>query len=174
MPTLYIANTTKQAHDFVFRIAGDSRLHRSQIPPGAQRTVWSNPTAEMIASVVAQHEKYGLVDARRIDQTRAFVGLCFSVDRPVNLDQLLKVIEQNEAALDARGKTIRREAAATIWASRREDEVGDDSGAKLKNLQVEIVEDTKPDTVGFEEHIEVRADGIPPKKRAWFGLGAKR
>ena len=33
--------------------------------------------------MIQQHGVYGLIDATKIDQNRVYIGLCYSIDKPV-------------------------------------------------------------------------------------------
>ena len=70
---LYIANTTKQRHDFAYRQPETGRLIYHPINAGAQSVVLDG-TGE-IDLVIQQHGVYGLIDATKSTRT-AFISAC--------------------------------------------------------------------------------------------------
>ncbi|SUH14978.1 Uncharacterised protein [Salmonella enterica subsp. enterica] len=79
---LYIANTTKTAPRFRLAQTGDGRLVYHPINAGSQAVVIDGTRAE-IDLIIQQHADYGLIDATKIDQNRIYIGLCYSIDKPV-------------------------------------------------------------------------------------------
>ena len=113
MTTLYIANTSKQDHDFTFRQA--ERLHPTtiKIPAGTQAPVVKNGDSELVDSIIAHHRPYGLLHAKEAAKSKRFVGMCYDVDRPVTFKDMKVVFEHNDHALEEQG----REQVAGIAAA---------------------------------------------------------
>lgn len=103
---LYIANTTKQRQIFAYRKLETGRLIQIPINHGDQMMVLDGSTDEVDA-VVQHHRVYGLVDSTKIDQSRAFVGLCYSLNKPVSASVIEKAIRDNDIHL-TRGAHGRR------------------------------------------------------------------
>lgn len=146
MPDLYIANLTKQHQDFIFLEPGSQNSlspprHRTQrIGIGEQALIHKRKmTHEEIDEIVKQHEAYGLVNFKDIDN-KEFRGLCYSIDRPIPVEKILDGIEMNENQREEISKRVRRESAAAL----SEHINGDDSSkSELNSLQVEVREETE-------------------------------
>lgn len=80
---LYVANCTNQHRQFVYRVPEDKRLHQTLIPMGSQALVWKDDQPEIIRAIIDQHLHYGLTAVRDISRAKKFVGICYSVDKPV-------------------------------------------------------------------------------------------
>jgi hypothetical protein len=141
---LYVANTSKQNHDLLFRLPEDTRVHSERIPMGEQRRIYSDDlTREQVDAIISQHTRYGLADSRTLDQTRGFVGLCQ---------------DQNGSALNQRSHTIRHENAVSVF-----DELQKATHGKVRKLDLESTEDPKKasDTGLFEEHLFTEGEPAP-------------
>ncbi|HHK5918292.1 TPA: hypothetical protein ACQVIK_002539 [Serratia marcescens] len=106
---LYIANTTKQRHDFAYRQPETGRLIYHPINAGAQSVVLDGTRGE-IDLVIQQHGVYGLIDATKIDQNRVYIGLCYSIDKPVQSRIIEKAMRDNDDHLN-RAAHERRQAS---------------------------------------------------------------
>ena len=111
---LYVANTTAQNHEFLYRVLEVPNLRRMPIPAGSQSQVPGDFNLEEIEFIVQQHTPYGLVAADKVQQLRTYIGLCFSIDKPVQLGSLRYVFQQNQDVLIARGKEIQAAAAVAV------------------------------------------------------------
>lgn len=120
---LYIANTTKQRQIFAYRKIETGRLIQIPINHGDQMMVLDGTTEEVDA-VVQHHQVYGLVDSTKIDQSQAFVGLCYSINKPVSASVIEKTIRDNDNHL-TRGAHGRRQASiAALDSKLRESGIG--------------------------------------------------
>ena len=120
---LYIANTTKQRQIFAYRKLETGRLVQIPINHGDQMMVLDGSTDEVDA-VVQHHQVYGLVDSTKIDQSQAFVGLCYSLNKPVSASVIEKAIRDNDIHL-TRGVHGRRQASvAALDSALRESGTG--------------------------------------------------
>lgn len=108
---LYVANLTRQHHHFTFRSSSDSKLMQVPIPIGQQQRVLKDATEAEIDAVVKQHAPYGMALASEVSKRKEFVGLCYSVDRKINVDAIMHGLEHNTDVLIDRGREIRRGAA---------------------------------------------------------------
>jgi hypothetical protein len=106
---LYIANTTKQRHDFTYRKPETGRLVYHPINAGSQAVVLDGTKAE-IDIIIQQHEVYGLIDAGNIDHNRAYIGMCYSIDKPVASRIIEKAMRDNDGHLN-RAAHERRQAS---------------------------------------------------------------
>lgn len=172
MTTLYIANTSKQHHDFVFRIASENQRTRVQkILMGEQVRIYRDTDVETIDSIIKQHEQYGLVDASKIDQRKPFIGLCYSVDKPIKVEKFMYASEHNDDVLIDQGREIRKEQAAATYASFEEN-----LPATMRQLSTEVVEETDSSDRGMNEVIAARRDApaIPPTQGRIAKRSARR
>lgn len=118
---LYVANTTKQRHDFTFRRLEKTNLVHHPIRAGEQSIVLDGTTEE-IDYILRQHEIYGLIDATRIDQSKAYIGLCYSTEKPVASKIIEKAMRDNDQHLTRKSNDHRQASAfATSEKLRSED-----------------------------------------------------
>lgn len=120
---LFIANTTKQRHIFTFRVLETGRLRQIPIEHGSQMAVLDGSTDE-IEAVIKHHQVYGLIDASKIDQSRQFVGLCYSIDKPVSANIIEKTIRDNDDHLTRNAHNRRLASVAALDTSLRESGIG--------------------------------------------------
>ena len=123
---LYVANTTKQRHIFSFRVLETGRLRQIPIAHGSQMLVLDNASREEIDAVIQHHQVYGLVDSSKIDQSKSFVGLCYSVDKPVSASVIEKTIRDNDDHLTRSSHGRRQASVAALDSSLRESGTGYD------------------------------------------------
>ena len=158
---LIIANCTKQPHDFTYRVPGTGQLRRQPIPAGGNSRIHEDAPEHILREIIAQHAHYGLIDAKTIDQRRGFIGLCFSFDKPVDVQKILYADEANTGVLEATAHELGKERAAAI-AGQIEDQLGE-----VTRVEVEVVEDSKPgdNTPGqFAQGFEVTSRGTAPRR----------
>lgn len=111
MTKLYIANCTKQHNHFHYRVIGSTRAFNQTIEAGKQVQLSGDFQQEDIDSIIQQHEAYGLIDSNRVKSARNFVGLCYSIGKPVTLNAMEVAFDQNTKLLDAQGQELRKMAA---------------------------------------------------------------
>ena len=114
MAKMYVANLTRQAQDFIYRLPETRKSTFQQIPVGGQVLLSGDLTTKDIEAVIQQHAPYGMVPAAEVAKRREFNGLCFALDRPVPIEALRRGLEANRAVLDARGVELRRQAAIAV------------------------------------------------------------
>ena len=101
-----------------------------------------------------------------IDRTKDFSGICYDVDRPVQVEKLRRAMAKKTEVLVERGREIRKMAAIAnnnaLEASLEES--GRPEG--LRELSMEIVEEnpTEASENPINEGIAVVADGVVPQK----------
>lgn len=109
MADLYIANCTKQDHDFVFQLPEAKSHHKRLIPAGGQiRLKDIEPTTA--ESIIEHHAIYGMRDLAKIKHEKGFVGLCYS-DREIKLSGIAAAVEHNDEALQQEGLALRKQAS---------------------------------------------------------------
>jgi len=108
----------------------------------------------VLAEIIRQHAPYGLIPYDEVPKTKAFIGLCFRFDKPVDLDRLLHAIDHNVDVHAQNDERARREAAVAV-----NNAIQENVGTPVEALEVETVEMTKPDaTTGYAHGIEVLRD----------------
>lgn len=163
MPKLYIANLTKQRHDFIYRVPNDPRLHQQDIPLGGQRQIWSEAPVSTLRYIVEQHERYGLIPVTEVTRKRDFAGLCYSFDKPIDVEKMLFALDHNDGFLVQSSMEVRKQAAGAVMNLHAHH----DSPAYLRSMSFEVLEEQKKptDPVGLNEVIEVTLDGKPRQPR---------
>ena len=131
---LYIANTTKQRHIFTFRTLENGRLRQIPINHGSQ-TVVLDGTSDDVNAVIEHHQIYGLVDASKIDQSQQFVGICYSIDKPVPAGVIEKTIRDNDEHLTRNAHERRKASLAAHDNKLRESGTGYDGDMEFSAEQ---------------------------------------
>lgn len=139
---LYIGNTTKKLQVFLYRRPGSSRPNdfmQMEIPPGGQNRIpLRDLTKEQIDAIVNHHAKYGLRSVEEITRTHRgrYIGMCYSIDKPVPLERLQIGIQHNDNLLVQFGEEL-RQAAAVVTAQAIEE----NTGHTLAELEVSVEEE---------------------------------
>lgn len=158
---LFIANTTKQRQIFAYRKLETGRLVQIPINHGDQMMVLDGSTEE-VESVILHHQVYGLIDSTKIDQSQVFVGLCYSINKPVSASVIEKTIRDNDIHL-TRGAHGRRQASlAALDSSLRESGTGY-SGEMEVSVEQAKGRDDHDDTPTVSETIVTEKSGSKKK-----------
>jgi hypothetical protein len=165
MSDLYIANTSKQNHLFCYRLPENPSFRTQEIPPGGQVRLPGDLSTDEVRRIIDHHKQYGLVDSRELSRADGFVGICYSLGAPVNIDAILGTFERNDGELNDRAQERRDETAAAIASS-----MSERLGVRVARAEVEQVESgtvTGPvrDTSSpqFAVGSEVVADNVAPR-----------
>lgn len=157
MPTLYVANASKQNHDFIYRLPEETSFRRQQIPRGGQIVIYqANINADIVSIILDQHLRYGLVDSSKIDSTKPFVGLCYSIDKPINVNKIMYADEHNAGVLQNQSEEARKLSAAAIHDAIN---ASTDGAVRVERLDFEVVEQNKPSEPGLNEIVSVSRQG---------------
>lgn len=145
MSILYVANATKHYQEILFRLPEATGARRMTIKPGEQLSIrdLSMPDVE---AIIRQNVVYGWTDVAAVDRTKPFVGIVYSVDRPIKADKIMGAMEHNLVVLTQRGKQ-NREMAAVATNATLERQIEASNVADLKSMEVTIMEEdskTKP------------------------------
>lgn len=139
---LYIGNTTKKTQIFLYRRPGSERPNdfmQMEIPPGGQNRVPVRDLSQpQIDAIVNHHAKYGLRSVEEITRTHRgrYIGMCYSIDKPVPLERLQLGIQHNDEILVQFGEDL-RQAAAVVTAQAIEQH----TGRALAELEVSVEEE---------------------------------
>jgi hypothetical protein len=101
---LYIANCSKQVHNFLYRVPEATGLRAQPIKEGGQIQISGELQPEAIDYVVNQHVRYGLIPVDDIDRAKPFIGLCYSIDRPIPATKIQKLMIHNQGILEERAE----------------------------------------------------------------------
>lgn len=166
MTTLYIANTSKQYHQFIYRRPeSQATAPPLEIPPGQQRAIGTNLTQADVDYIIRHHTKYGMVPAKEAAKTKNFVGLCYSVDKPVSEDNLEVAFDHNEAVLQAIADVNRENTAVAITKSLEDTLESTHSPVKIGRVEVEVSQETKVgETQKVNAGVEVVREGTAPRR----------
>lgn len=163
MPTLHIANCTKQKHDFIYRVPEERSTRKQQIQPGSQIVVYqAGAPLEILTSIVEQHLPYGLVDVTEIDRRKPFVGMCFSWDKPIRVEKIMYADEHNAGVLNEQSLEARKLSAAALHNAIESVTQGT---ARLESLELEVVEQNGHHEAGLNENVIVSRAGQPEAPR---------
>ena len=167
MQTMFVANCTQQIQHFAYRLPEGKRAYTQEIAIGGQIRVAGRGNGELtpidIESIIQQHAKYGFTSVDEIDRTRPFVGMCFSLDKPVRVNKIEHAIEHNQSVLIKRGEEIRENAAVGVHNKIAQDI----PGLKGLELQTSELDDPKSGRVGkFAEgtRVDTAAPRVKPKR----------
>ena len=161
MPALYVANLSKQHHQFLFHRRENPQVIPEHIPVGSQIRIGGNLTMDDIEDIIKQHLPYGLKSVKELKRTQSFSGLCYSIDEPVQMDSFDVALEKNDDVLNANAEERRQTAAEAIADSNRK--LAGEAGLPLQRTEVETVEDTKGTptlAVGYERP----ESGVEPRR----------
>lgn len=137
---MYVANCTQQVQDFIYRTIGSVTTRTQRIEIGSQVRLSGEFNTEDIDYIVSQHAKYGMVAASSIKNgpgSKKFVGVCYSVDKPVAVDSIQIAISLNTQVLIERGRETRQQAAVAV------NNIIADQNTSLETLELSVVEEPK-------------------------------
>jgi hypothetical protein len=137
---LYIANTTKQHHDFVYRVPETVAMRTQKIRVGTQVKIAGVSTTQEIDYVLNQHLKYGLVHVSAIDTSKGLISMLYS-DKPISSARIEQAMRYNDGVLIKAGKKIREEAAIADSVRLEQNIVDEDLPATLRQYEASIVEE---------------------------------
>lgn len=171
MTTLWIANTTNQNHQFLYRRPEKPKVEMELIPMGHQCAI-RNLDEPAVAAIIEQHEPYGLVPASEARKTKRFIGLCYSLERPVTLDTMIETAAKNQVQLEERADERREEVANAVTANMNQvqADAGLPDAGRIGTL-IEVI-DEKRGTI--EQGYESVPAGVAPKSKGKLGRKAQQ
>lgn len=111
---------------------------------------------------------YGLVDQKEIDRTKVFVGYCYSIGKPVDVEKLMIAIQGNTDVLVERGKLMRKESAI-VGEHGLATQVLESTGADLQNFEAsteEVDHDSRSGLPPVAEGVRItRGETVPAAPR---------
>ena len=166
---LFIGNATRQILDLTCRIPEIASIYRQKIPVGCQVIVAGGQlNGPQIDAVIAQLGVYGLVKIDELDRTRPFIGMCYSLDKPIPNKRLILAMDHNIGVLTERGKTMRKESAV-VTSLAIEKQLKEEGLGALDSLDMSIVEEEKkggpdnPAPIAEGVLVSRNSDAKPPR-----------
>lgn len=172
MSVLYIANTSKQHHQFMYRLSAQQFPRPVDIRIGQQ--VRLELSREDIDKILHQHRRYGLRSVKELALNRDYVGLCYNIDAPVPLDNerlIFETFDHNDTVLNARADDRREEAAVAIASDITN--VMQAHGVTVPRAEVEMIEETRG-RPSVATGYEVTAEGVPSRHKGQVSSRANK
>lgn len=165
---MFVANCTKQARDFTYRLPDKgSRMQRIEI--GQQIQIAGDLSQPEVDSIIDHYAKYGMKSVEEARKARGtFTGLCYSLDKPVAIENMQIVLQLNDQVLTQRGQQQRKEAAVATSAAIMQN--GDQGLQALETSVVEVKKDGSEPEVQEGVRVDVTA---PEKEQVVTGNAAK-
>jgi hypothetical protein len=172
---LFIANCSKQVHHFLYRVPEATGLRAQPIKEGGQIQVSGELQPEAIDYIVNQHVRYD-----EIDRAKPFIGLCYSIDKPIPAAKIQKLMIHNQGILEERAEeTLRAMALANNAMMENRIEMTAREARhpipQIGDLEISIVEESRGGTPAktnfFREGkqavggIKVHRSDTPPGRR---------
>jgi hypothetical protein len=131
---LFIANCSRQAHNFNYKLPEKSQSFGVTIRAGGQHVIENQ--SDVIHHIINQHEPYGFQRCDKVDST--FSGICYAIDKPVAVGKIVENAEQKTENLDDMSQNILEANAVSL--SNAVDNAVMQSGEmpKAGEVQVEI------------------------------------
>jgi hypothetical protein len=99
---LFIANCSRQAHVFNYKIPEKKQSFGVTIRAGKQHVIDYPP--EVIQYIIEQHEPYGFQPRDGVDEH--FSGICYSIEKTVSTNEIIENAEQKVENLDNLSQSI--------------------------------------------------------------------
>lgn len=159
---LFIANATHQVQSFLYRIPEQATMRNQHIPVGSQIALPEDLSLADIDYVLEQHTRYGLIPVDSIQNSKAFKGICYSVDKPVPAGKIEALMHHNRDELTKLGQKLRQEAALTSNSTLESELQENGRPEVLRNLEITVVEenhDERDTAAPVAEAFRVRREG---------------
>lgn len=163
--SMYVANTSMQHHILMFALEDKGRVYEQYIPMGAQvnleEALHRRLTQSEIDFFIKKKGKYGYRNVRELSSEKEFVGMCYSIDAPINIKVIKGNYEHNNDVLNEK-RDERLEDSSLAIATMLNDNVAP-ANTPLRRSSVEVIEETKGnDTPRIGVGVEFTAEGVAP------------
>jgi hypothetical protein len=159
---LYIANCSKQDHQFTYMITENPRPFMERIRAGAQILI--DRSIEDVNQIINQHLRYGLMEATKVK--KGFGGIAYRLEKPISVQSIEAGIEQRDQEMIDRALEARKITA--VASDQLISNKAQEMGLRQKSgLELEVVEEKKnagDNEPKFNETIEVQKEGLTPRK----------
>lgn len=163
---LFIANLTKQNFELHYWLPEGNRALVQKIPAGGQSKIGAGKslTSDDIDCIIRQHQPYGLIDVKDIDRAKTFVGTCYSIGKPVNVDAILNGFELNDEELLKAAHERRKESA--LAANAIASEIANSTDSTIESMEVRVQQEKSnqfdtTETIDQTIEVEGRRRGRP-------------
>ncbi|MFJ7171649.1 hypothetical protein [Citrobacter freundii] len=153
---LYIANCSRQAHMFNYKLPEKTQSFGVSIPPGRQHMIENQ--SDIIDHIISQHEPYGFQRCDKVD--KHFSGICYSIDKPVTVGRIEDGADQKTENLKSMSEEIL--AASAVSLNNAVDQAVIQSGEKPQpggidmEITGEAVNTEQENPPGSKRNIKVR------------------
>jgi len=161
---LYIANASPRNHHLHYRIPENDRVFDRLIAAGSQVKLTYGQDAT--DHIINQLRPYGLISVKEIGRNKEFSGLCFSIDKPVDVEAIRNGLDEVDQIAIANALEVRKNGA--IAADDAMEKVARQGGAQVNSVEIEVTEQSKgpSDTdAKFNQTIAVEREGRRPVGR---------
>lgn len=160
---IFIANITKQAHDFIYRRREINRLVTRPISAGGQ--IMIDTDKDEIDFIIQQSQPYGMVHHKDIRNGKNFNGLAYNFDKPLNIDAIKAGIQHNDEVMEAVALEARQNAAVATDSSLQD--IARNGGSKVSGFEVEVTEVKRQgdNSAAFHQTVAVSDQTGKPSRR---------
>jgi hypothetical protein len=142
---VFIANTTKQIMALHYRLPELPNLFYVEINPGQQKPLLQDDlSTEDIDHVIKQHsgvtQEY-FVQASKIDSTKGFKGMIYSIGEPVSADMIERCLNSNDVELIKTADEFRKNELAATALNLENNEGVKSEGLSAKIVSVQTIQD---------------------------------
>lgn len=138
---MYVGNPTKQNHEFVYWVPNARSARVQRIPVGGQVCISGELDRDAVDMIVQHHAPYGLAAASEVEYAKDFVGLCYSIDKPIAAATLTKVMVHNERVLAEQGREIRRQTSVAGNEALQRNAMESGRPETLRQMEASILEE---------------------------------
>ncbi|QIU88278.1 hypothetical protein [Yokenella regensburgei] len=107
---LFIANCSRQAHTFNYKIPEKTQSFGVTIKAGQQHML--DYPHDVILHIIAQHAPYGFQPKEKVNDT--FSGICYSIDTTVSSTEIIDNADQKIENLDNMSQDILNASAVSL------------------------------------------------------------
>lgn len=107
---LFIANCSRQAHTFNYKLPEKTQSFGITIKAGQQHLIEQPP--EVIDHIIRQHEPYGFQPRDKVD--KHFSGICYSIEKTVSESEIIENNGQKQENLDDMSQSILEASAVSL------------------------------------------------------------
>lgn len=159
MSKLYVYNCSQQIQEVHYTLPEVRGYRKYTIEMGRQTALNGELHGPELDVVIQQLERYGATEAGKIRDVKHYSGLIYSVDKPVNIDQIKHGTAHNKQVLVEEGKKIREQAAMAV-----NQDLENSTGAAPGVLEMSVEEEKSGSLESDEEHAPV-SEGVRVTKR---------
>lgn len=153
---LFIANCSRQAHMFNYKLPEKSQSFGVAIPAGRQHMI--DQSEDVIRHIISQHEPYGFQHRNKVDKN--FSGICYELEKPLSSSQIIDNADQKKENLDEMSQKILEVSAValnnaveTAVIQSGEKPLGDGIQMEIKG---EAIDQDQPNPTKVDKKIQVK------------------